>query len=164
MMAAYEPGDALDERIVELGRPHGVEPCQAFPSVRWTPAAIRSNQATQPWAQITGVTVMRWAVDSSPSASWTVGASPYTWTTTQVCRTRRRLGEGGHDAATHPALRARLPQEVGSSAALLAVICHSGVRSQQGARMLRGHSIEAASVSGGMLAWTRAGYPTTMED
>ena len=25
-------------------------------------------------------------------------------------------------------------------------------------------SIEAASVSGGMLAWTRAGYPTTMED
>jgi len=31
MMAAYEPGDALDERIVELGRPHGVEPCQDRP-------------------------------------------------------------------------------------------------------------------------------------
>ena len=41
----------------------------------------------------------------------------------------------------------------------VAVICRSGVRSRGAARMLRGHTIDAASVSGGMLAWVRAGLP-----
>jgi len=69
--------------------------------------------------------------------------------------------KAGHvDGAVHIPL-GRLQQSIGAidPARKVAVICHSGVRSRRAARMLRGHSLEAASVSGGMLAWARAGLP-----
>jgi len=69
--------------------------------------------------------------------------------------------KSGHIAgAVHISL-GRLEHSIGSidGRRKVAVICHSGVRSQRAARMLRGHSLEAASVSGGMLAWARAGLP-----
>ncbi|MBN9607068.1 MAG: rhodanese-like domain-containing protein [Actinomycetales bacterium] len=37
------------------------------------------------------------------------------------------------------------------------VICHSGVRSAQGASILKRHGFDARSVRGGMIAWERAG-------
>lgn len=41
----------------------------------------------------------------------------------------------------------------------VAVICHSGMRSRSAARILKGHAIDAANVSGGMNAWIRSGLP-----
>ena len=37
------------------------------------------------------------------------------------------------------------------------VMCHSGVRSAQGARTLRNAGIDAVSLRGGIIAWKRAG-------
>ncbi|GAC1336180.1 MAG: hypothetical protein NVSMB17_19730 [Candidatus Dormibacteria bacterium] len=68
----------------------------------------------------------------------------------------------GHVAGAVHIPLGRLEQSIASidGGRKVAVICHSGARSQQGARMLRAHSIDAVSVSGGMLAWARAGLPT----
>jgi len=65
------------------------------------------------------------------------------------------------DGAVHIPL-GRLQQSIGAidPARKVAVICHSGMRSQQGAQLLRKHSLDAVNVSGGMSAWTRAGLPT----
>ncbi|MHB8507306.1 MAG: rhodanese-like domain-containing protein [Candidatus Dormibacteria bacterium] len=65
------------------------------------------------------------------------------------------------DGARHIPL-GRLEQSIASidPSRRVAVICHRGMRSQKGAAILRAHSIEAVSVSGGMLAWERAGLPT----
>lgn len=40
-------------------------------------------------------------------------------------------------------------------------ICRSGHRSQQAARLLAGHGVEATDVTGGMTAWEREGLPVT---
>jgi rhodanese-related sulfurtransferase len=40
-------------------------------------------------------------------------------------------------------------------------ICRSGNRSGRAVRTLHHHGIEALNVKGGMLAWNRAGLPTT---
>ena len=69
--------------------------------------------------------------------------------------------QSGHvEGAVHIPLR-RLQESIGSidASRRVAVICRSGMRSQQGARLLRKHSLEAVNVSGGMSAWTRAGLP-----
>jgi len=39
-------------------------------------------------------------------------------------------------------------------------ICQSGVRSETAQKFLAQNGIEAISVKGGMIAWTRAGLPT----
>ncbi|WP_255513472.1 rhodanese-like domain-containing protein [Homoserinibacter sp. GY 40078] len=39
----------------------------------------------------------------------------------------------------------------------IVVMCQSGVRSAQGARMLRARGVDAHSLRGGILAWKRAG-------
>ncbi|MFJ7587492.1 rhodanese-like domain-containing protein [Streptomyces sp. NPDC097617] len=46
---------------------------------------------------------------------------------------------------------------------LMLVICRSGHRSQQAAKLLAGHGVEAVDVKGGMSAWTAAGLPVVDE-
>jgi len=41
------------------------------------------------------------------------------------------------------------------------VICHSGKRSAEGARILTEHGLDAVSIRGGMAEWQTAGHPTT---
>ena len=69
--------------------------------------------------------------------------------------------KAGHIAGAIHIPMGRLQHSIGSIDAgrRVAVICRSGVRSKGAARLLRGHSIDAASVRGGMLAWARAGLP-----
>ncbi|MDX3520527.1 rhodanese-like domain-containing protein [Streptomyces scabiei] len=43
-------------------------------------------------------------------------------------------------------------------------ICRSGHRSQQAAKLLAGHGVEATDVTGGMTAWARAGLPVIGQD
>ncbi|CAG7607036.1 rhodanese-like domain-containing protein [Actinacidiphila bryophytorum] len=45
----------------------------------------------------------------------------------------------------------------------LAVICRSGQRSQQAAKLLAQQGADAVNVEGGMNAWTTAGYPVIDE-
>ena len=69
--------------------------------------------------------------------------------------------KSGHvDGAVHIPL-GRLQQSIGSidPGRKVAVICHSGMRSQQGVQLLPKHSLDSVSVSGGMLAWSRARLP-----
>jgi rhodanese-related sulfurtransferase len=42
------------------------------------------------------------------------------------------------------------------------VMCHVGGRSTQAAAYLEAHGIDAVNVSGGILAWHRAGLPVTL--
>lgn len=55
---------------------------------------------------------------------------------------------------------ASLAARVGSQAVYL--ICRSGQRSARAARLLQAHGVEhVVNVVGGMLAWEKAGLPTT---
>ncbi|GAC1583354.1 MAG: hypothetical protein NVS3B24_22030 [Candidatus Dormibacteria bacterium] len=69
--------------------------------------------------------------------------------------------KSGHVDGAVPIPLGRLQESLGSidPSRRVAVICHSGMRSQQGAQLLRKYSLDAVSVSGGMSAWTRAGLP-----
>jgi len=54
-------------------------------------------------------------------------------------------------------LNQRLPQLKDKK---VLAICQSGVRSETAMKFLTQNGIEAISVKGGMIAWTRAGLPT----
>ncbi len=54
-------------------------------------------------------------------------------------------------------LNQRLPQLEDKK---VLAICQSGVRSETARKFLTQNGIEAISVKGGMIAWTRAGLPT----
>ncbi|PVC86751.1 rhodanese-like domain-containing protein [Streptomyces sp. CS014] len=66
-----------------------------------------------------------------------------------------------HAPLTALAAHAAIP--VGARGRPLVVICRSGHRSQQAAKLLAERGADAADVKGGMIAWAAAGLPVTDE-
>ncbi|WHM34324.1 rhodanese-like domain-containing protein [Streptomyces sp. BPPL-273] len=66
-----------------------------------------------------------------------------------------------HAPLTGLAAGASLP--VGAQGGPLVVICRSGHRSQQAAKLLAERGADAVDVKGGMNAWAAAGYPVVDE-
>ncbi|WP_326696596.1 rhodanese-like domain-containing protein [Streptomyces sp. NBC_01754] len=62
-----------------------------------------------------------------------------------------------HVPLTEPVAGATLPAE--AQGRLLVVICRSGHRSQQAAKLLAERGARAVDVEGGMNAWAAAGHP-----
>ncbi|CAO0834085.1 Rhodanese domain-containing protein OS=Streptomyces microflavus OX=1919 GN=Smic_83530 PE=4 SV=1 [Streptomyces microflavus] len=66
-----------------------------------------------------------------------------------------------HVPLSKPATGAGLPAE--ATGRPLVVICRSGHRSQQAAKLLNQHGAQAVDVKGGMNAWAAAGHPVLDE-
>ncbi|WP_078890669.1 rhodanese-like domain-containing protein [Streptomyces sp. NRRL B-1381] len=66
-----------------------------------------------------------------------------------------------HAPLTALAAHAAIP--VGARGRPLVVICRSGHRSQQAAKILAERGADAADAKGGMIAWAAAGLPVTDE-
>lgn len=77
-------------------------------------------------------------------------------------RTDREWREGHIPGATHIPLD-QLPGRLSEldRAKTVAFICHSGARSELATELAAGAGMEARNIDGGMLAWQRAGLPTT---
>jgi rhodanese-related sulfurtransferase len=71
--------------------------------------------------------------------------------------------EAGHAAAAHHLPMGKLSLDDIPEGRPLLVICHVGGRSAAAAEALIGAGVEAVNVSGGMLAWQRAGLPVVTD-
>ena len=71
--------------------------------------------------------------------------------------------EAGHAAAAHHLPMGKLSLDDIPEGRPLLVVCHVGGRSAAAAEALIGAGVEAVNVSGGMLAWQRAGLPVVTD-
>ncbi|MDR0358766.1 MAG: rhodanese-like domain-containing protein [bacterium] len=80
-------------------------------------------------------------------------------------RDRTEWNAGHARVARHVPL-AQLPSHMDSlpEGQLVITVCRSGLRSSRAARLLADHGHEVVNLTGGMIAWARAGLPVVDRD